>query len=111
MLEIRGIGIIDVAKMFGSSTILDNIEVDFNVHLEKWSEDKEYTRVGIEEDQFETILELNVPKIVIPVREGRNIAILVESAVSNHNLRLLGFNSAKEFEQRVYDFIKKQNKE
>lgn len=111
MLEIRGIGIIDVAKMFGSSTILDNIEVDFNVHLEKWNEDKEYTRVGIEEDQFETILELNVPKIVIPVREGRNIAILVESAVSNHNLRLLGFNSAKEFEQRVYDFIKKQNKE
>ena len=61
--------------------------------------------------KFENILELNIPKVVIPVREGRNIAVLVESAVSNFNLKLLGFNSAKEFEQRVYDFIKKQNEE
>ncbi len=109
MLEIRGIGIIDVAKMFGSSTILDKSEIDFIVHLEKWDEEKEYARVGIEDDLFETYLELTVPKILIPVREGRNISVLIQSAVANFNLRLQGFNSAKEFEQRVYDFIQKQN--
>lgn len=111
MLEIRGIGIIDVNKMFGSSSTLARNEVDFIIHLEKWDDQKEYARVGIEADIFENILELNIPKVVIPVREGRNIAVLVESAVSNFNLKLLGFNSAKEFEQRVYDFIKKQNEE
>lgn len=111
MLEIRGIGIIDVAKMFGASSILARNEVDMIVHLEKWDDHKEYARVGIETEVFENILELNVPKMVIPVREGRNIAVLIESAVSNFNLKLMGFNSAKEFEKKVYDFIQKQNKE
>lgn len=111
MLEIRGIGIIDVAKMFGSTTILDKSEVDFIVHLEKWDEQKEYARVGIEEEQFETYIEIKVPKILIPVREGRNISVLIESAVANFNLRQQGFNSAKEFEKRVYEFIQKQNEE
>lgn len=111
MLEIRGIGIIDVAKMFGSTTVLDKSEVDFIVHLEKWDEEKEYARVGIEDEQFETYLEVSIPKILIPVREGRNISVLIQSAVANFNLRQQGFNSAKEFEQRVYDFIQKQNSE
>lgn len=111
MLEIRGIGIIDVAKMFGSTTVLDKSEVDFIVHLEKWDEEKEYARVGIEDEQFETYLEVAIPKILIPVREGRNISVLIQSAVANFNLRQQGFNSAKEFEQRVYDFIQKQNSE
>lgn len=111
MLEIRGIGIIDVAKMFGSTTVLDKSEVDFIVHLEKWDEEKEYARVGIEDEQFETYLEVAIPKILIPVREGRNISVLIQSAVANFNLRQQGFNSAKEFEQRVYDFIQKQKSE
>lgn len=111
MLEIRGIGIIDVAKMFGSTTVLDKSEVDFIVHLEKWDEEKEYARVGIEDEQFETYLEVSIPKILIPVREGRNISVLIQSAVANFNLRQQGFNSAKEFEQRVYDFIQKQKSE
>lgn len=111
MLEIRGIGIIDVAKMFGASTILNKSAVDFIIHLEKWDEQKEYTRVGIEEEIFETFLDIPVPKIIIPVREGRNMSVLVESAVSNFNLRLQGFNSAKEFEKRVFDYIQQQNEE
>lgn len=111
MLEIRGIGIIDVAKMFGSSSTLAKNEVDLIIHLEKWNDDKEYARVGIEDEQFEEILEMKVTKVLIPVREGRNIAILIESAVANHNLKLSGFNSAKEFEKKVYEFIQNQNKE
>lgn len=111
MLEIRGIGIIDVAKMFGSSSTLAKNEVDLIIHLEKWDDDKEYARVGIEAEQYEEILELKVTKVLIPVREGRNIAVLIESAVANYNLKLAGFNSAKEFEKKVYEFIQKQNEE
>lgn len=111
MLEIRGIGIIDVARMFGASSHLDNIEVDFIIHLEKWDDHKQYERVGIEEEITEKILGLDIPKSIIPVRDGRNIAVLVESAVTNFNLKQRGINSAKEFEQRVYDFIKNQNEE
>lgn len=111
MLEIRGIGIIDVTKMFGASSSLDNSEIDFIIHLEKWDDQKQYERVGIEEEVLENILGLEIPKTTIPVRDGRNIAVLVESAVTNFNLKLRGINSAKEFEQRVYDFIKNQNEE
>lgn len=111
MLEIRGIGIIDVAKMFGSSSTLAKNEVDLIIHLEKWDDDKEYARVGIEAEQYEEILEMKVTKVLIPVREGRNIAVLIESAVANYNLKLAGFNSAKEFEKKVYEFIQKQNEE
>ena len=111
MLEIRGIGIIDVAKMFGSSSTLAKNEVDLIIHLEKWDDDKEYARVGIEAEQYEEILEMKVTKVLIPVREGRNIAVLIESAVANYNLKLAGFNSAKEFEKKVYEFIQKQTKE
>ena len=111
MLEIRGIGIIDVTKMFGASSSLDNSEIDVIIYLEKWDDQKQYERVGIEEDEKENILGLAISKTTIPVRDGRNIAVLVESAVTNFNLKLRGINSAKEFEQRVYDFIKTQNKE
>ena len=111
MLEIRGIGIIDVTKMFGASSSLDNSEIDVIIHLEKWDDQKQYERVGIEEEVLANILGLDIPKTTIPVRDGRNIAVLVESAVTNFNLKLRGINSAKEFEQRVYDFIKNQNEE
>ena len=111
MLEIRGIGIIDAAKMFGASSIMQKNEVDIIIHLEKWADDKEYARVGIEQEESVDILGLLIPKATIPVREGRNIAVLVESAITNFNLKLMGINSAKEFEARVYEYIKAQNKE
>ncbi len=112
MLEIRGIGIIDVNKMFGASSTLDKSDIDFVIALEKWNEDKQYMRVGIEgEEQYYEVLGVQLPMQTIPVKEGRNIAVLVESAVTNFNLKEKGINSSKEFEARVYEFIKKQNKE
>jgi HPr kinase/phosphorylase len=112
MLEIRGIGIIDVNMMFGASATLSKSDIDFVISLEKWNEEKQYMRVGIEgEEQFYEVLGVKVPMQTIPVKEGRNIAVLVESAVTNFNLKEKGINSSKEFEQRVYDFIKNQNKE
>ena len=109
MLEIRGIGIIDVAKMFGASALLPSAQIDLVVSLEKFDSNAEYARVGIETEQFMHILEVDVPKIILPVKEGRTIAVLIESAVTNFRLKEMGFDSAKAFENRVYDYIERQN--
>ncbi len=110
MLEIRGIGIIDVARMFGGSSILGEFDVDLVIRLEKFDDLAEYTRVGVEEQQYLDILGVHVPQMIIPVKEGRNMAVLVESAVTNFQLKARGFDSAKEFERRVYEFIEEQNR-
>ncbi|WP_416326473.1 HPr(Ser) kinase/phosphatase [[Eubacterium] hominis] len=107
MLEIRGIGIINVARMFGVSSVLPKTQVDFQVNLESWKPDQDYDRVGIEEKKHENILGVDIPKIVVPVREGRSMAVIIESAVTNYTLSEMGMDSAKEFEQRVLDYIEK----
>lgn len=111
MLEIRGIGIINVARMFGVSSVLPKIQVDFQVNLESWQPDQDYDRVGIEEKKHENILGVDIPKIVVPVREGRSMAVIIESAVTNYTLSEMGMDSAKEFEQRVLDYIEKNKNE
>lgn len=83
--------------------------IDLVVSLEKFDSSAEYARVGIETEQFMHILEVDVPKIVLPVKEGRTIAVLIESAVTNFRLKEMGFDSAKAFENRVYDYIERQN--
>jgi HPr kinase/phosphorylase len=110
MLEIRGIGIIDVTSMFGAAALLERTKVDFVVDLQKWDDKIEYDRLGIDDDGTITILELTVPRLIFPVKEGRNMAVLVESAVIDFTLKQKGINNAKEFEKRVYDFIANQNK-
>lgn len=111
MLEIRGIGIINVARMFGVSSVLPKTQVDFQVNLESWKPDQDYDRVGIEEKKHENILGVDIPKIVVPVREGRSMAVIIESAVTNYTLSEMGMDSAKEFEQRVLDYIEKNKSE
>jgi HPr kinase/phosphorylase len=110
MLEIRGIGIIDVTSMFGAAALLERTKVDFVVDLQKWDDKKEYDRLGIDDDGILSILDLTVPKLIFPVKEGRNMAVLVESAVIDFTLKQKGINNAKEFEKRVYNFIANQNK-
>ena len=79
------------------------------VQLEQWHPDNDYDRVGIEDKKFETILGVDIPKIILPVKEGRSMAVIIESAVTNFTLSEMGMDSAKEFEQRVLDFIAKNN--
>lgn len=110
MLEIRGIGVINVAKMFGVSSVLSKTEIDFEVRLEPWDKNQDYDRIGIESRKSEDILGVEIPKIVVPVREGRSMAVIIESAVTNFMLTQMGMDSAKEFEQRVLDYIE-NNKE
>lgn len=109
MLEIRGIGIINVSRMFGASSVLEKVEVALVVQLEQWKHGTDYDRVGIEEKKYETILDVEIPKITLPVKEGRSMAVIIESAVTNFALSEMGLDSAKEFEQRVLDFIAKNN--
>lgn len=105
MLEIRGIGIINVSRMFGASYILPNVDIDFEVFLEQWNKDTAYDRLGIEDKKYEDILDIQIPKLVIPVREGRSMAVIIESAVTNFTLTELGMDSAKEFEERILNHI------
>ena len=109
MLEIRGVGIIEVTQMFGVGSFLEQQDIDFVIELEKWDNEKSYMRAGIEEQLYYETLDVKVPRLVFPVKEGRNLAVLVESAVRDFMLKQRGINTAQLFDQRVMDYIKEQN--
>ncbi len=110
LLEIRGVGVIDVARMFGVRSVTKSTSVDLVIELEMWDTSKDYNRLGIEKIDYFNILGAEIPKIVIPVREGRSMAVIIEAAVTNFILQQQGLNSAREFEAKVLNFIK-NNKE
>lgn len=111
MLEIRGIGIIDVTKMFGANSVLAKHNVDYVIHMEKWDINKEYARAGIETKETKNILDIEVPMITLPVKEGRSMAVIIESAVANFSLKEMGYDSSAEFDERVMKFILSQKEE
>ncbi len=104
-MEIRGIGIIDIKAMYGVGAVINNKPLDLAIYLEFWDNEKEYDRLGLVEDYTE-ILGVKLPKIVIPVRPGRNLAIIVEVAARNWRLKKLGYNSAKELDNRLNALIR-----
>lgn len=109
VLEVRGIGIINVMQMFGASSILESIQVDVVIYLEHWDGKKDYDRLGDVHLSHMDILGIDVPKLEFPVKVGRNMAVLVETAVTNFSLKQRGINSAVDFDERVKQFlIKKQ---
>ncbi len=99
-MEVRGIGIINVAAMFGVKSIRTEKRVDLVVTLKSWSEVHDIDRLGMEEEKVR-ILNVEVPHITIPVRPGRNLARLVEVAAFQTKLRLIGHNPAKELDDRL----------
>ena len=107
LLEIRGIGVIDVSKMFGVASVLPKDNVEMIIQLERWLPSKEYTRIGMEEDDVtEEILSVRVPKIVVPVTGGRSMSAIIEAAVMNMQLKDSGYDSSQEFVNRILDNIK-----
>ncbi|MGI6161186.1 MAG: HPr(Ser) kinase/phosphatase [Christensenellales bacterium] len=100
LMEIRGIGIIDIRNMYGAGAVAYSKSIELVIELEMWEQGKAYDRLGTEE-QYAEILDVNVPKYVTPVKPGRNIAIIVEVAARNFNLKRLGYDAAKEFEKRM----------
>lgn len=93
-MEIRGLGIINIRDLFGVSSVEPNRKIDLSIELRKWSESEEIERLGLE-TQEEEILEIKIPKFVLPVSSGRNISTLVETAVRMYLLRAAGFDAAQ----------------
>ena len=101
-MEIRGIGIIDIRQMYGIGAVLMNKSIDIVIHLELWQENKAYDRLGLV-DNYTTIMGVKIPQIVLPVRPGRNLAVVIEVAARNLGLKRLGYSAAAELDRRLRD--------
>ncbi len=108
-MEIRGIGIIDVERLYGVGAVKAWEFIDLVIELEFWDEKKEYDRLGLDEHYAE-ILGLKVSKLLAPVRPGRNIAMIVEVAARNTRQKNLGYNAAIELDNRIRSHIEEKNK-
>jgi len=106
-MEIRGLGIINITHLFGVSAIRDKKQVQLFVQLEEWDSNKNYDRVG--EDLTTNILDVTIPKLEIPVKPGRNVPIIIETAAMNERLKKLGYYSAKEFNQNVLKWLESES--
>ena len=100
LIELRGIGIIDVKMLFGVSSVRESQSIDLVIQLEEWDKEKEYDRMGLEEDYIE-YLGKQVVCHRIPIRPGRNLAVICEAAAANHRQKLMGYNAALELYRRV----------
>ncbi|MBR5345984.1 MAG: HPr(Ser) kinase/phosphatase [Clostridia bacterium] len=109
-MEIRGIGIIDIRAMYGVGSVALSKSIDLVIHLERWVEGKEYDRLGLQEE-YETILGVKVPRLLTPVRPGRNMAIIVEVAARNFSLRRMGYSAAHELDRRLNEMMSKRAEE
>ena len=99
-VELRGIGIVDVRRLFGMGAIKDTERIDLVIQLENWIEGKMYDRLGMEEE-YVNILGLEIPSVTVPVRPGRNLAIILEIAAMNNRQKRMGYNTAAEFNKRL----------
>lgn len=99
-IELRGIGIIDVKALYGVLSVKDTQSIDLVIKLEDWVQNKDYDRLGLE-DNYTEYLGNKVVCHVLPIRPGRNLAIIVETAAVNHRQKLMGYNAAKELYNRV----------
>ncbi len=106
-MEIRGLGIINITHLFGVSAIRDKKQVQLFVQLEEWDSNKDYDRVG--GDITTEILGVTIPKLEIPVKPGRNVPIIIETAAMNERLKKLGYYSAKEFNQNVLKWLESES--
>ena len=109
-IELRGIGIIDVKTLFGVCSVRDSQTIDLEIHLEEWDRNREYDRLGLEEHYIE-YLGNRVVQHSVPVRPGRNVAIICESAAANHRQKLMGYNAAQELYQRVQNNLMRKRSE
>ncbi|SHJ97255.1 Hpr(Ser) kinase/phosphatase [Anaerobranca californiensis DSM 14826] len=109
LLEIRGVGLIDVVKLFGMGSVRGHKEIDIVVRLEVWQQDKAYERLGLDNKYYE-ILGVNIPLMEIPVAPGRNLAIIMEVAAMNHRSLKMGNNTPEEFNQRLLTHLKSNTK-
>lgn len=109
LMEIRGIGIINVAHLYGAVCVRPDKKVDLVIKLEQWDDTHFYDRVGLEERHCE-ILDVSVPYHILPVKPGRDVVLLIETFSLNYRLKEMGYHSAKEFNNKLLDVISKRRK-
>ena len=103
-IEIRGIGIVDVKNIFGMGAVKESEKIDLIIHLEAWEHGKQYDRLGLV-DEYTNILGLDIPSLTIPVRPGRNLAVIFEVAAMNNRQKRMGYNAAEELNRRIAEHI------
>ena len=99
-MELRGIGVVDVRRLFGMSAVKEESNIDMVINLEPWREDAIYDRLGVEEN-FMKVLDVDVPVTTVPVKPGRNLAVIIEVAAMNNRHKKMGYNSALEFTKQI----------
>ncbi|KZZ84895.1 MULTISPECIES: HPr(Ser) kinase/phosphatase [Bacillaceae] len=104
LLEIRGLGIIDVMTLFGAGAVRSNKRITLVIDLETWDAKKQYDRLGLEEETMK-IIDTNIQKLTVPVRPGRNLAVIIEVAAMNFRLKRMGLNAAEQFTTKLADVI------
>lgn len=107
-IEIRGIGIIDVKKIFGMGAVKDVEKIDLVIHLELWRQNKQYDRLGLVEEHT-NILGIDIPSLTVPVKPGRNLAIITEIASMNNRQKKMGYNAAEALNQKLIEEIEKNS--
>jgi HPr kinase/phosphorylase len=107
-MEIRGLGIINITHLYGVGAIRDRKQVQLVCQLENWDQHKNYDRIGAEENTIE-ILGVHVPLVVIPIKPGRNIPVIIETAARNERLKKMGYHSAKEFNRNVQNWLETES--
>lgn len=103
-MEIRGLGIINIKNLFGIGAIRDRKRVELVITIEEWDEEKEYDRLGLDELTY-SVLDIELPRIIIPVRPGRNLSIIIEVAAMNQRLKKSGHHTAKEFNKTLISWM------
>jgi len=104
LLEIRGLGIINVMTLFGAGAVRTQKRISLVIRLENWQPDKQYDRLGLDEETTK-IIETNIPLVTIPVRPGRNLAVIIEVAAMNFRLKRMGYNAALQFTNKLTETI------
>ena len=108
MLEIRGVGIIDVMNLFGAGAVRSKTDISLIIHLENWDKDKKFDRLGNGEQKVR-IFDVEIPKITIPVKVGRNLAIIIEAAAMNFRAKTMGYDATKAFEDNLKALIQQNS--
>ncbi|MDR7079992.1 HPr kinase/phosphorylase [Neobacillus niacini] len=110
LLEIRGLGIINVMTLFGAGAVRSNKRITMVINLENWDSTKQYDRLGLDEEKMK-IIDTEVTKITVPVRPGRNLSVIIEVAAMNYRLKKMGVNAAQQFTDRLSDVIEEGDHE
>ena len=101
-MELRGIGVVDVRRLFGMGSVKETEKVDMIINLEPWVQGKMYDRMGLE-TEYTDIMGIMIPSTTIPVKPGRNLAIVLEIAAMNNRQKKMGYNTAEEFNRKLME--------